>query len=445
MPRYLFVTGQLAAESLRNTLGRIFPGLDYEIAALPISVAGLMDTAFVAKHLTGASGCSRIMIPGLCGGELRLIEDRIGVETLRGPKNLKDIPNYFGLPSGMEGYGVRRAKILAEIVDAYQISPEELLARASYYRAGGADIIDLGCPANASFPGIEKAVRALKEQGYGVSVDSYNREDILKADHAGVDFLLSVNSANLDLARHLRCRVVVVPDPDKGLESLEHTIAQLETWHKSYVIDPVLKPVGFGFTGSIHDFIVTRRKHPHAEMLMGMGNLTELTDADTTGITAVLAAIVAELGIDYVLTTEVSGHARGAVRELDLSLKLMSYACQNKVLPKHLHDGLITVKDPPFETFREDELCAMQAKVRDRNYRIFADRDSIYVFNSQLFIKDTDIQGIFDRLRIEDAAQAFYLGKEMQKALLSVQLGKKYVQEEDLRWGYLTPLPKMKE
>ena len=441
MARCLFVTGQLAAESLRNTLERISPRPDYEIAALPISVAGLMDTAFVAKHLTGASGCGQVMIPGLCKGELDPIADKLGVTVLRGPKNLKDIPDYFGLPSGMQGYGASPVKILAEIVDAYQTGPEELLARASYYKASGADIIDLGCSANEPFAGIGKAVRTLKEHGYAVSVDSFNSEDILKADEAGADLVLSVNSANVDLACSLRCKVVVVPDPDQGLESLDRTIGKLQAWHKSYIIDPVLKPISFGFAESIRDFIAVRQKYPQAEMLMGLGNLTELTDADTTGITAVMAGIIAELKIDYVLTTEVISHARGAVRELDLARKLMSYACSNKVLPKHVHDGLITVKDPAFETFSENELRAMQAKVRDRNFRIFADRDYIYVFNNRLFIKGTDIQGVFGQLRIEDAAQAFYLGREMQKALLAVQLGKKYVQEEDLRWGYLSTLP----
>jgi dihydropteroate synthase-like protein len=338
----------------------------------------------------------------------------------------------------LEGYGVRKAKIITEIVDAYAIGLEPMMAKASYYKASGADVIDLGCPVEGCFENIEKAVRALKSEGYQVSIDSFNAEDILNADNAGMDFLLSVNSQNMELARRLKCKVVVIPDENQGLESLERNIAQLEAWHIPYIIDPILKPISFGFTESIHNFIITRHKHPQAEMLLGLGNLTELTDADTTGVTAVIAGIIVELGIDYVLTTEVSGHAHGAVRELDLACKLMSYACKNKILPKHLDEGLLTAKDPAFGVFSEEELRAMQKKVRDRNFRIFADRDSIYVFNNQLFIKDTDIKSIFGRLGVEDADQAFYLGKEMQKALLAVQLGKKYVQERELRWGYLT-------
>jgi dihydropteroate synthase-like protein len=438
MPRYLFVTGRLAAQSLRSTVEGNLPRLDHAIAVLPISVASLMDTRFISKHLIGNEGCDKVMIPGSCPGDLHLISDKLGIEVIRGPKNLKDIPHSFGIASRLEGYGFRKMKIMAEIVDAYALDLESMLAKASYYKASGADIIDLGCPVEGCFADIEIAVRALKAHGFCVSVDSFNPDEILNADRAGVDFLLSVNSRNMDIARRLKCKVVVIPDDNQGLESLERSISQLEAWRIPYILDPVLRPIGFGFAESIQDFIVTRHRHPQAEMLMGLGNLTELTDADTTGVTAVMAGIMAELGIDYVLTTEVSCHARRAVRELDLACKLMSYACKQRILPKHLDDGLLTIKDPGFGAFGEEELRAMQKQIRDRNFRIFADRDCVYVFNNQLFIKDSDIKSIFGRLGVEDAAQAFYLGKEIQKALLAVQLGKNYVQEEELRWGYLT-------
>jgi dihydropteroate synthase-like protein len=230
---------------------------------------------------------------------------------------------------------------------------------------------------------------------------------------------------------------VVIPDFDQGLESLEHNIARLEAWGVPYIIDPILNPIGFGFTESLYRFYETRRQHPQAEMLMGLGNLTELTDADSTGINAVMAGIVTELNINYVLTTEVISWARGAVREFDLARKLMHYACANRVLPKQLDDSLITIKDLPHEHYTEDELRAMQAQVRDRNFRIFTDDESIYVFNNKLFIKSTDIRSIYAQLGVEDASHAFYLGKELQKAALAVQLGKEYTQEEELRWGYL--------
>jgi dihydropteroate synthase-like protein len=438
MPRHLFVTGKLAAQSLRETLDKLSCNFEYEIAILPISVAALMDAGFIAKHLTDADGFDNVILPGLCTGDLSPIADKLKTKVTRGPKSLKDLPSYFGNVPNLADYGSYKTKIIAEIVDAYQLSLEDILERAAYYKASGADIIDLGCPTEGSFPGIGNVVKALKMHSYQVSVDSFSSEDILNADAAGVDFVLSVNSRNIELARRLRCKVVVIPDFDKGIESLDRNICQLEDWHIRYVIDPILNPIGFGFTESIGNFIAMRRKYPKAEMLMGLGNLTELTAADTTGTTAAMAGIIAELGIDYVLTTEVINWAQGAVREMDLARRLMYYACLHKMLPKHLDDGLVTVKDPPFETYCEAELRSMQAKVRDRNFRIFADCKFIYVFNSSLFIKDYNIQSIFDQLSVEDAGQAFYLGRELQKALVAVQLGKKYVQEEDLHWGYLS-------
>ncbi len=437
MPRYLFVTGKLAAPSLEDALEKLSDHFEFEIAILPISVAALMDTDFVAKHLAGARGFDRIYLPGLCRGAVSAIADKVGVEVVRGPKSLKDLASYFGAGSQLAEYGSYRTKIIAEIVDAYQLSLEEILKRAAYYKSSGADIIDLGCPVEGGFAAIGEAVRELKRDGCLVSVDSINPQDILNADAAGVDFVLSINSRNIDIARRLHSKVVVIPDPDEGIESLERTIRQLQDWSIPFIIDPILNPIGFGFSESIGNYIDMRRKYRKAEMLMGLGNLTELTAADTTGITAAMAGIIEELGIDYVLTTEVISWARGAVRELDIARRLMYHACRHKMLPKYLDDRLITIKDPPFEPYQEVELRAMQAKIHDRNFRIFADCNSIYVFNNKLFIKDTDIRALFDQLNVEDAAQAFYLGKELQKALTAVRLGKRYVQEEELRWGYM--------
>jgi len=400
-----------------------------------------MDAKYIAGHLTDAMGCDRIMIPGLCGGDARLIEDALGVEVIRGPKCLKDIPAFLGENVPLEEYGRYSVKIIAEIVDAHKLSMDALLEKARGFRESGADIIDLGCPVEGGFPGIASAITALKAEGFPVSVDSFNEDDILNADRAGVDYLLSVNSRNLHLASRLRCRVVVIPDFGQGVESLDRNIARLEDSGVLYIIDPVLKPIGFGFAQSIGEFISVRGRYPEAEMLMGTGNLTELTDADSAGITALLAGIIAELGIQYVLTTEVISWARGAVREMDIARRLMHYACTHKILPKRLEDGLITVKDPPFDVYKEEELRDMQKRVTDRNFRIFTDRDYIYVFNNRVFIRDTGVQGIIDRLDVGgNTAEAFYLGRELYKAALALKLGKRYVQEQELRWGYLSEI-----
>ncbi len=453
MPEYLFVTGKLAAEALADTLEKLEPDFDYEITTLNISVAALMSAPWIARQLDSARGCQQVMISGWCQGDLFVIEEKVGVPVLRGPKDLKDLPVFFGRERILAGYGDYRTQILAEIVDAYRMPWADILAEAEYYRASGADIIDLGCPVGTEegFPDVAQVVAGLKARGFTVSLDTFHHETILRADEAGVDMLLSVNSVNMALAPRLHCKVVVIPDfehladnrhpadNEHPADSLERNIAQLEAWGVPYVIDPILNPINFGFTESLHRFYEMRRRYPDAEMLMGLANLTELTDADTTGVNAVMAGLITELRIEYVLATEVISWARGAVREFDLARKLMHYAHQNSILPKHVDDSLITIKDPPYTPYTETELRHMQRQVRDRNFRIFANAEYVYVFNNQLFIKGTDPQQIFDQLGVaaDAGAHSFYLGRELERAALAVQLGKKYVQEEPLRWGYL--------
>lgn len=434
----LFVTGRLAADALRRTLEKLELDFTYEVVELGGSVASLMRTEWIARRLPQECDCHRVIIPGLCRGDLSLIETRVGTEVVRGPKDLKDIPAYFGQEQDLEGYGEYHVRILAEIVEAWRMPLDEILARAEYYRASGADIIDLGCPPMEAFPGVADVVVELKTRGHTVSIDTFHVPTIREADEAGVDLLLSVNSQNLEVVPELHCKVVVIPDFGEGLDSLERNVACVESLGASFVIDPILDPLSFGFTESIGRFAEVRRRHPEAEMLMGLGNLTELTDADSVGINAVMAGVIAELKIDYVLTTEVIEWARGAVRELDLARKLMHYAVGNRVLPKGLDDGLVALKDTPFETYSEAELRDMQAVVRDRNYRIFADRERVYVFNRDTFLCGSDPQALFAELGVTEASHAFYLGRELERAALAVTLGKKYTQESPLRWGYLS-------
>ena len=89
-------------------------------------------------------------------------------------------------------------------------------------------------------------------------------------------------------------------------------------------IDPVIEPIGFGFAASLGRYLEVRRRYPDAEMMMGVGNLTELTDVDSAGVNVLLLGFCQELGIRSVLTTEVINWCRSCVRELDLARRLVS-------------------------------------------------------------------------------------------------------------------------
>ena len=442
--RVLFVTGKLAEPALRRTLGEMAPAFAWDVAVMKITVAALMTTPWIARFLEVPAGTDLVLIPGLCEGDPVLIAEQTGVTVEKGPKDLRQIPEYFGRARGgaARDYGAYDIEIVAEVNNAPRLTHDAIVREADHYRASGADVIDIGCTPGREFPGLAAVVRELVAAGARVSVDSFDAGEIRAAVGAGAELVLSVNGSNLSVAQEFagtKTRVVVIPDFGQGIETLEPSLAALERWRVSYLIDPIIEPIGFGFFASLERFAEVHRRYPAARVFMGIGNITELTAADTTGVHALLIAMCEELGVRAVLTTEVIPWARGAVREIDIARRLMYHAVSQKALPKGVDDRLVTLKDPAILAYTEAELRELQRAITDPNFRIFTDRDTITVFNSELFIRGTDIHEIFSQLGVDEATHAFYLGRELAKAKLAITLGKTYRQEGALQWGYLTP------
>jgi dihydropteroate synthase len=440
--RVLFVTGTLAEPALRRVLTEMQPPFEAAMAVLKITVAALMTTPWIARHLEIPPDIDLVLIPGLCEGDLAVLRERFGVTVEKGPKDLREIPRYFGQHQAALDYGRYSIEILAEINNAPKLSRGELRAAAEYFQASGADLIDVGCTPGVPYPELPNVIRELRQAGMRVSIDSFDPAEIRQAVEAGAELVLSVNRSNLEVARELggtSTRVVVIPDFGEGLETLDRNIDALERWDVRYLIDPVIEPIGFGFMASLERYAEVHRRYPTSAQLMGVGNITELTSVDSTGVNALLLAICEEVGVRAVLTTEVIPWARGSVREIDIARRLMHYAVSHRTVPKSVDDRLLTVKDPVILEYDETELRRLHAAVRDPNFRIFTDRQTITVFNNEIFVQGTDIQVIFSQLGVDEPTHAFYLGRELLKAKLAITLGKTYRQEGALSWGYLTP------
>jgi dihydropteroate synthase-like protein len=437
--RLLFVTGKLAAPALRDTLGRAELPFGYDVAVMKITVAALMTTDWIARRLDVPEAVTRIMVPGMCEGEVGVLSERFGVPAEKGPADLKALPSWFGQADAREGYGERDIRVFAEINHVPRLDRDRIFEVAEYYRDEGADVIDLGLSLGRNWLRDGPSVIAeLRAAGFELSIDTLDPDEILMADEAGVQYVLSLNGSNRHLAERLSATPVLIPDTPEDLDSLDATIAHLEKLGKPYLVDPIIEPIGAGFAASLGRYLEVRRRHPDAEMFMGIGNLTELTEADTTGVTAMLIGFCQEVGIRNVLTTEVIDWARGAVREAVIAAELMHFAHARGTPPKHIDGRLLTVKDEEFRPYAEDELREQHAMVTDRNYRIFVDADWIYVFNADRFVKGTDFNEIFDQLGVDEATHAFYLGKELMKATIARELRKNYRQESPLDWGYMT-------
>jgi dihydropteroate synthase len=441
-----FVTGRLAEFSLRQLLADLAPraGFDYSVDVLGITVAALMTTDWIAPRIQVPQGTSRVLLPGYCLGELSAIEAVSGVPVERGPRDLRRLPEFFGHRSAAgEDYGAYDIEILAEINHAPRLKLHDILAEAEKLRADGAELIDVGCEPGETWSAVGEVVGAVVQAGHRVSIDSMNVREIELAVGAGAELVLSVNSGNRQAAVDWGCRVVVVPDDPKTLRGLDETVEFLAERSVPLLIDPILEPIGFGFAASLGRYLDVRRRFPDAEMLMGIGNLTELTDADSAAINVLLLAFCQELGIRSVLTTQVINWARTCVRECDLARRLVYYAEHHRTLPKRVEPRLVMLRDGEVLCHGRETLDRLAEQIKDHNVRVFVEDGQLHAISAAVHETDADPFALFDRLRARskreiDAAHAFYLGYEMAKAVTALTLGKEYRQDEALEWGFLT-------
>jgi dihydropteroate synthase-like protein len=446
--RILFVTGRLAEPALRRCLERLAPEALFEpvIAVLGISVAALMHADWVRRKLTIPPNVARVILPGWCQGDIDSLSRHFGAPCAKGPKDLHDLPEYLGGQSrdrpDLSRYDI---EIIAEINHAPRRTDDEILAEARHYRESGADVIDLGCIPGETWPRSGAVTRLLRSEGMRVSIDSFDRREVEEAVAAGAELVLSCNESNRDWAASLPAELIAIPDDPRDLSSLDATIELLQARGAKFRVDPILEPIGFGFAASLERYFAARRKWPARPIMMGVGNLTELTEVDSAGVNLLLAGFCQELGIHSVLTTEMINWCRSAVREFDLARRVVSYAHKQHVLPKHVDQRLVLLRDPRLRERGAEELSVMAAQIRDPNYRIFAEREEIHLFNRDGYWHGADPFELFNRLGPLDPAHAFYLGYELAKAATALTLGKNYIQDEPLHWGFLTrpdpPLP----
>lgn len=445
-PHIHFVTGKLAEHSLRQVLESLAKRAEFEytIQVLNITVAALMTTPWIARRLQVPPQTTRIIIPGACRGSLESFQEVTELPVDRGPVDLRRLDEFFGQHSDdLASYGQHDIEIIAEINHAPRLSLSELKAAAQRYQDHGADRIDIGCDPGHIWTGVGEAVAMLVDEGFAVSIDSFEPREIALATRAGATLVLSVNSTNVAAASDWGCEVVVVPDVPATLEGFDETIERLANEHVAMRLDPVLEPIGFGFAESLGRYLETRRRYPDADMMMGIGNLTELTDVDSSGTNVMLMGFCQETTIRSVLTTEVIHWASSSVKECDLARRLVFHAVHNRTLPKHVEPGLITLRSGKPQAFGDEELDRLANMIRDPNFRIFAESGQVHLVGAGFHIASRDPFLLFRRLteagrKDIDASHAYYLGYEVAKAVTAITLGKDYRQDQALDWGHLT-------
>jgi len=437
----LFVTGKLAEKSLKKVLEGVQANskatpFNYRVEKLGVSVAALMTPEMIARRLKDTGDANKMILPGLCQGDLSLLHRQYGIPAERGPEDLKDLPQYFGQQGMAPDLSEYSVDIFAEIVDAPNLTLDEILTKAEHYRTQGANVIDLGCLPGKAFSHLADAVQMLKSNAFKVSVDSMRTEDLLLAGQSGADYLLSLTEETLWVADEVDAVPILIPAKPGNMASLYRAIDRCLEKQQAFIADAILDPIHFGLTDSIVRYHKLRKKYPDIQVMMGVGNLTELTDADTTGINAMLFGMISELNINAVLATSVSPHAVNAIAEADSARRIMHRAKEDNRLPRGYSNQLLGLHDRKPFPYDQDEVDEIASQIKDPSFRIMVSEAGVHVFNRDGHEVAVDPFAFYPKLGVEDdASHAFYLGVELGRAEIAWQLKKRYVQDEALNWG----------
>ncbi|MDD1671150.1 MAG: dihydropteroate synthase-like protein, partial [Methanomicrobiales archaeon] len=415
-----------------------------------------------------------VLVSGMCTASFEKVERETGVPVYRGPRHAADLPLVLPLLGELElsrtvpaddflarkkaGEALRelarreeeasfellirevkiggtsRMKVLAEIMDAHR--REDLRAVAEGLFSAGADIVDLGFGFDATPGDVSRCFSALEDIGGPLAADTQDPA-LIRAALPRADLILSLHDGNIPAVgaevAAAGAAAVVIP----GARSLAENLASAEAAGIGAIIaDPILPPVGSGFTEALGRFRGSGRP-----LFFGAGNVVELLDADSVGANALLAGIAMELGAAVIFTSEHSDKTRGSVAEMRRAAEMMALA-RGRPYPKDLGIDLLVLKEkrrrrePPLAYGSSEQAVPMPREVvydPCGNFRIGIEGDEIVAVHERVAIRgrpwEDVLYTILSEGRVSRLDHAGYLGKELYKAYLAIRFGRSFEQD----------------
>jgi dihydropteroate synthase-like protein len=513
--KVLLITGALAEDTVKRYAQESSEST--ETVALKIPVAALLTPETIAKALENMNvkGFDMILIPGLVRGDTSVITKAFGVQTFKGPRYAADLPTVLDslgevqLSTVVPACDLLREKlqkkalqeiakaeqnrdellkkpgsmligdlavgkdfpmrVLAEIVDAPLMDKDTIQRLAKHFVQVGADIIDVGMVTGESRPSDAKRIVQTVKQvvAVPVSIDTLDPDEIREAVLAGADLVLSADAGNIEEIAPFASGVAVVVIPtnqrqgyfpkkaEERVKFLEEIIQKAKRLGVAKCIaDLILEP-----SDVLESFIAFRQfadRNPNVPLFVGVSNVTELMDADSVGVNALLARLSSEVDASILLATEKSDKAKGTVSEEVAAAKMMFLAKKRGSVPKDLGIDLLILKDKRVHEEPYDKKLEAKAKVVDASaksepaildsegmFKIAVDRSenvlvAVHYVSVQMdkpvnVIKGKTAESVYTKImemglvtRLDHAA---YLGSELTKAEVALRTGKEYIQD----------------
>ncbi len=515
--KVLLITGALAEEAVKRYAKE--SDVETETLVLKMAVAALLTPQIIANQLKTKklANFNMILTPGLVRGDTSVISKATGVPAFKGPKYAADLPTVLDSLSEIQLSTTASAddllreklqqkalqeiekteanreellkkpgnmlvgnlafgkdfpmRVLAEIVDAALMDKETVQQTAKHFVMAGADIIDVGMIAGESQP--EKAKRIVKwvkqVVDVPVSIDTLDPAEIKAAVEAGAELILSGDAGNIEeIAPFVsKSTVVFIPtnqrkgyfpkkaqDRVKYLEEIIKKASNLGV--KSCLADLILEPSDI--LESFIGFKEFAARNPAVPLFVGVSNVTELFDADSVGLNAILARLSSEVDASILLATEKSAKAKGTVAEEVAAAKMMFLAKKRGSVPKDLGIDLLILKDKRIHEELYDKKLEIGATViaapeksenpldsegmfkiainRNESVLVAIHYTSIDMIKPVNIIKGKTAEIVYLEIvkagLVSQLDHAAYLGSELSKAEIALQTGKEYVQDTSL-------------
>jgi len=370
----------------RETLAAMARGLErlgyrvvYEAAPAPAEAAG-------AAERLARLGAEVVVLPGSWGGPWARLSESLGVRVVRGawsPSLTLAIVARWGVSrlspevEAEKAVGPDMARLAVETLSELRAEPpggaafnlgglrvplrpppllvvsevyprscdwEELTGEVYWRALEGADVVSLGWDGRVPLDCYWRLLaRLLDSWPAPVAADPGSPRLAVEAARRGAPLALSLTVETLGLVppslRRAAAFVVLAPG---GLLRASEEARRLG--FERAILDPVLRPAGA--PGALGALCLARSESGAAgyPLMVGLNNVVELMDGDTTGSTLLGAVLAAEAGASLVMVGEESFKARGNTWEARVAAGMASLSLYWGRPPKDLGLDLLLFK-----------------------------------------------------------------------------------------------------